>query len=115
MSVGEEGKALSSQLLAGQLSPQLAGRGVHAVQCSYSTVNSCSVYSVVGEQCRAFQLQGSCLLQTGKRLGKSRHTEKHWEKAQKAVSTVTLGAFLWHTCSLDHPSEGWAEVGPTPA
>ena len=57
--------------------------------------------------------RGSCLLQTGKRLGKSRHTEKQWEKAQKAVSTVTLGAFLWHTCSLDHPSKGGAELRPT--
>ena len=113
MSVGKEGKALSSQLLAGQLSPQLAGRGVHAVQCTYSTVTSCSVYSVVGEQCRAFQLAAS--REREKRLGKSRHTEKQWEKAQKAVSTVTLGAFLRHTCSLDHPSEGWEEVGPTPA
>ena len=80
MSVGEEGKALRSQLFAGQLSPQLAGRGLHAVQRTYSTVSSCSVYSVVGEQCRAFQLAAS-------REAACCRLESAWERAdtQKSI------------------------------
>ena len=31
-------------------------RGAHAVQCTNSTVTSCSVYIVLWEKCRAFQL-----------------------------------------------------------